>query len=74
MADTQRLADLLVSYQPVAAILLHTMPATGARKSEFLALIWDDVDLGRGAISIHKAVWEAGRALGLKRQPKNAAS
>jgi integrase len=74
VAETQHLADLLVPHQPVAAILLHTMLATGARKSELLALSWDDVDLERGAISIHKAVWEAGGVFGLKQQPKNAAS
>ena len=74
VAETQILADLLVPYQPVAAILLHIMLATGARKSELLALNWDDIDLERGAISIHKALWEAGSAFGLKQQPKNAAS
>ena len=74
VAETQRLADLLVPYQPVAALLLHIMLATGARKSELLALNWDDIDLERGAISIHKALWEAGGAFGLKQQPKNVAS
>ncbi len=74
VAELQRLADLLVPYQPVAATLLHTMLATGARKSELLALSWSDVDLKRAVISVHKAVWEAGGAFGLKQQPNNAAS
>jgi len=74
VAETQKLADLLAEDQPVAAVLVLTMLATGARKSELLALNWTDVDLARGAIGISKAVWEASSRFGLKDTPKNASS
>jgi integrase len=74
VAETLQLAALLESHQPIAAVLLHTMLATGARKSELLALKWHDIDLERGVLSIHRAVWEAGGRFGIKQQPKNAAS
>ena len=73
-AETLRLAELLAADQPVASVLVTTMLASGARKSELLALNWSDIDLGRGTISIAKALWEAGYAYGLKPEPKNAAS
>jgi integrase len=74
VAETLRLAALLEPYQPIAAVLVHTMLATGARKSELLALRWEDIDLDRAVLSIHRAVWEAGGRFGIKDQPKNAAS
>jgi integrase len=74
VAETQRLADLLAADQPIAAVLVHALLATGMRKSEALALTWDDIDLDRGAITVSKSLWEAGTKYGLKLQPKNAAS
>jgi integrase len=74
VAETLKLAELLAADQPVASVLVHTMLASGARKSELLALNWSDVDLNRGAIAVAKALWEAGGAYGLKPEPKNAAS
>jgi integrase len=68
------LATLLEPYQPIAAVLVHILLGTGARKGELLALRWLDVDLERGSIRIHRAVWEAGTDFGIKDQPKNAAS
>jgi hypothetical protein len=38
MVPTLKLAELLAPDQPVAAMLVHTMLASGARKSEQLAL------------------------------------
>jgi len=74
VVETQKLAELLATDQPAASVLVQCLLATGARKSELLALDWSDVDLDRGTISISKSVWEASSRFGLKQQPKNAAS
>ncbi|HKF64672.1 MAG TPA: site-specific integrase [Dongiaceae bacterium] len=71
LALAERLAE---AEQPIAAMLVHTMLATGARKSELLALSWADIDLDRGVVTIAKAVFEAGGAYGIKPEPKNASS
>jgi integrase len=72
--ETLKLVERLTPDYPVAAMLVYVMLASGARKSELLALSWDDVDLTRGTLSISKSLWEAGGAFGLKQQPKNASS
>lgn len=74
VAETLKLAELLATDQPVAAVLVNAMLATGARKSELLAPSWSDVDLGRATISVSKALWEAGGKYGLKNMPKTASS
>ena len=72
-AETLRLAELLAADQPIASVLVYAMLASGARKSELLALE-SDVDFNRGTIAVSKALWEAGGEYGLKPEPKNAAS
>jgi integrase len=75
IAETLKLADLLeAADQPIAAMLVRSVVASGARKGELLALPWSDVDLDRGAFVIRRAVWEAGSRFGMKDEPKNAAS
>lgn len=75
VGETVKLAELLAAdQQPIASILVYTMLASGARKSELLALSWDDIDLDRGVLGIRKAIWEASSRFGIKDQPKNASS
>lgn len=75
VADTLRLAELLeAAGEPVAAALVRIMLASGARKSELLALVWGDIDLDRGTLRVHRAVEEAGGHFGIKPCPKNASS
>jgi integrase len=72
VAETLRLADLLdAAEQPIAAMLVRGMVASGASKGELLALDWTAVNLVRGSFTINRAVEEAGSYFGLKNTPKN---
>jgi integrase len=72
--DAERIAVRLDGYNPIAAALVRVMLGTGCRKSELLALAWDDVSEACDQLSIHKGVWEAGNRYAVKLSPKNAAS
>ena len=59
-------------YEPYHA-LFYTMISTGLREGEAAALTWDDVDMGKGVISIDKTVINRGGHKRVQNHPKTAA-
>lgn len=70
IADLARLIAAAAETDPELATIIQVLATTGIRRGECCALAWDDIDLDKGTLLVHRAVVNTGNGKSILKSTK----